>query len=141
MPAVREYLPKPALVLLFLSIPGSIVCQTNPSAEAGLPPMSKLWTEAEKTEFQGCLSRLTASRKEEKKTPEVDAGICEVWEERQHWLSAHPDVSPTKEDQKKFRACNHGHSKQVNGTPEQARAALDLCWCRAYGLPDPPGAP
>jgi hypothetical protein len=138
---VREYLPKPALLLLFMSIPGGVVCQTNPPAQADLPAMSKLWSDAEKTEFQGCVSRLTASRKERDEKPKVDAGICEVWEERQHWLRAHPDVSEAKEDQKKFRSCNHAHSAQVNGTPEQARAALDLCWCRAYGLPDPPDTP
>lgn len=103
--------------------------------------MSKLWMQDEKTEFQKCPPRLAASNRGEKKTPEEVAGICEVWEERQHWLRSHPELSHTREDRIKFRACNHGHSAQVNGTPEQARAALDLCWSQAYGLPDPPAAP
>jgi hypothetical protein len=114
---------KPAIILLFLL------------SEAALPPMSKLWTDAEKGEFQGCLSRMAANEKE--KTPKLDAKFCEVWEERQHWLRAHPEVSKKQETKEKFYKCNREHAAKVNGTPEEARAALDLCWCRAYGLPDP----
>jgi hypothetical protein len=114
---------KPAIILLFLL------------SEAALPPMSKLWTDTEKAEFQGCLSRMAVSAKE--KTPKLDARFCEVWEEQEHWKRAHPEASKKKEIQGEFSKCNHEHAAEVNGAPEQARAALDLCWCRAYGLPDP----
>jgi hypothetical protein len=131
--------PRPVIILLLLSVAGSLVCQANPPTEAGFPPMSKLWTDAEKSEFQGCLSRLAREGKE--RTPVVDAGLCEVWEEWKHWIRAHPEASRRKEDHAKFQTCNREHAAQVSGTPEQARAAFDICYCRAYGLPEPKQQP
>jgi hypothetical protein len=98
--------------------------------------MSKLWTDTEKAEFQGCLSRMAASGKE--KTLHVnDAGFCEVWEEWKHWMRAHPEAVHRKDNHAKFEACNREHAVQISGPPEQARAAFDLCYRREYGLPDP----
>jgi hypothetical protein len=98
--------------------------------------MSKLWTDEEKVEFQGCLSRMAASAKDKERTPKLDAQFCEVWEELQHWKRTHPEASKKKEIQGAFSKCNREHAAEVNGAPEQARAALDLCWCWAYGLPE-----
>jgi hypothetical protein len=60
------------------------------------------------------------------KTPELDAKFCEIWEEQQHWKRAHPEVTKKKSDHAKYHACSQKHAAEINGTPEQARAALDL---------------
>jgi hypothetical protein len=124
---------RPTIILLLLSVQAAGASQSDASASTGPPPMSKLWTDSEKIEFQGCESRLASSAKE--KTPQVDAGLCEVWVEHQHWMRAHPEASQRKENHAKFHTCNREHAALINGAPEAARAALDLCWCQAYGLP------
>lgn len=120
----RSVFPALSILLLTLSIPATVVCQATSHAAVELPPMSKLWTDDEKAEFQTCFSK--------GKNP-----FCEVWEEQQRWMRAHPEASKRKSNHARFHACSQKHAAQINGAPEQARAALDLCWCRAYGLPEP----
>jgi hypothetical protein len=131
-PIVRQL----AILLLLPGVPAQpkLLAQDT---DGGLPALSKGWTDPEKAQFRDCVFHIADSSRENTTQLTADFSACAFFEERQHWMTLHPEAARRKENSDKSRKCFDKHPLPKNGTPEDFHAAFDLCMCKAYGLPKP----
>ena len=103
-------------------------------SKAGLPSLTIVWTEQEKTEFKNCVARISDSSRENALQLSADVNACAFFEEEQHWLNLHPKAIGRKKNEAKNGKCLDRHPLPRNGTPQEIDAAFDFCLCKAYGL-------
>ncbi|HEX4426174.1 MAG TPA: hypothetical protein VH079_12315 [Terriglobales bacterium] len=124
-----------AILGLFLSFFVTATAHTQ-SVNDGLPPISNIWTDAEKTDFKFCVTGI-ASTGENSLQIRSDFIACAFIEEGRHWLSIHPKADRKKDNPRRARKCKRQHAAEMKGTPEQFYAAFDLCMCKEFGLKTP----
>ena len=121
-----------AVPVLLLLTPASSSSQAQLIFDT--PKISSVWTDAEKTEFKNCVSRIADPSRENTVQLTADVRACVLFEERQHWFNLHPKYARRQEDSVKMRKCVEKHPAPKDGSPEELDAAFDFCMCKAYGL-------
>jgi hypothetical protein len=76
-----------------------LLLSTNAQSREEQAYRAEHWTSTDKAEYEGCVSRLTAKRADTNADP-----WCEMWEERQRWLRAHPEAKGRKWNSPRFRS-------------------------------------
>jgi len=90
----------------------------------------KHWTANDKKEYGECVLQVIRQDVDEV-SPDT---WCELMEERLRWMRAHPGIAKRKWSPARFRHCNGNHQSEMNGGPEEWRAALDRCMSEGYGV-------
>lgn len=124
-----------ALVVAFALRPNVVVHAQG--SDDGLPPLTKGWTDSEKTQFKECVSHISDPTRENDLQLRADNAACLIFGERQHWMNLHPQARGKKENLAKEHRCGAKHPVQMTGTAEDFHSSFDLCMCAAYGLPIP----
>lgn len=124
---------------VFLHVPGVSAAASVSSQRSlsSLPIFSNVWTDIEKAEFQNCVARMAALQDESTLQLRTDTASCATHEEKQHWKRLHPEIAGKMEDSGKLQKCLREHDTKMKSNIEEFHAVIDLCLCKAYGLPKP----